>query len=272
MSLLTIKNLNIHFHTPDRIVHAVKDFNLVMGKEKVAIVGESGAGKSQMARAILGLCKGQVTAEQLDFDGIDIRSLSPRRFKALRAERMAMIMQDPKYSLNPIFKVESQMREVVPHLTKAEAREKIAKVLADVNIRHPQHVMNAYPFELSGGMGQRVMIAQTLLAQPDLLIADEPTSSIDATAKMSVLNEMDKLIDNNDMGMLFISHDLPLVAGYCDRIVVMYQGQIMETLNAEDLKYAEHPYTRALLSCIPNASHKGMPLATVNRDDLAEVL
>lgn len=267
-SLLEIVNLNIRFQTPDRVIHAVKDFNLTMGKEKIAIVGESGAGKSQTARAVLGLCRGQVSADTLLFDGIDIQNLPEKAFKKLRAERMAMIMQDPKYSLNPIFRVESQMREVVPHLSKAEAREKIAQVLADVNIRHPERVMKAYPFELSGGMGQRVMIAQTLLAQPDLLIADEPTSSIDATAKLSVLNEMDKLIENNDMGMLFISHDLPLVAGYCDRIVVMYQGQVMEILNADDLKHAEHPYTRALLSCIPNARHKGQPLATVNRSVL----
>lgn len=268
MSLLEITNLNIRFQTPDRIIHAVKDFNLSMGKEKVAIVGESGAGKSQTARALLGLCRGQISADQLLFDGIDLQKLSGKAFKKLRAKRMAMIMQDPKYSLNPIFRVESQMREVVPHLSKSAAHEKIAQVLTDVNIRHPERVMKAYPFELSGGMGQRVMIAQTLLAQPDLLIADEPTSSIDATAKLSVLNEMDKLVADNEMGMLFISHDLPLVAGYCDRIVVMYQGQVVEVLQADDLKYAEHPYTRALLACIPNARHKGQPLATVDRSTL----
>lgn len=268
MALLEIKGLNIRFHTTERVVHAVKDFDLSMGKEKIAIVGESGAGKSQMARAVLGLCRGQVNADKLYFDGIDIQALSAKAFKSLRAKRMAMIMQDPKYSLNPIFRVEAQMREVIPQLSKSVAREKIAQVLADVNIRHPQRVMRAYPFELSGGMGQRVMIAQTLLAQPDLLIADEPTSSIDATAKLSVLNEMDKLIADNDMGMLFISHDLPLVAGYCDRIVVMYQGRIMEVLKADELKHAQHPYTQALLSCIPNAAHKGRPLTTVDRNAL----
>ncbi len=264
MSLLEVKNLNIKFHTVDKTVLAVKDFNLVMGREKIAIVGESGAGKSQSARAILGLCRGEVTTDKLEFDGLDIKNMPSKEFKKLRSNKMAMIMQDPKYSLNPIFKIESQMREVIPKLSKKEARDKIAMVLSSVNIRNPKKVMNSYPFELSGGIGQRVMIAQTILAQPDLLIADEPTSSIDATAKISVLNEMDKLVADNNMGMIFISHDLPLVASYCDRIIIMYQGSIVESILAKDLKNAEHPYTKALLSCIPNPKRRGKPLSTVS--------
>lgn len=266
MSLVEIKNLNIYFKTHDKEVHAVRGFDLSMGKEKVAIVGESGAGKSQSAMALLGLSKGRVVADKLEFDGQNLLTLPRKTFKEMRSKRMAMIMQDPKYSLNPILKVGNQLSEVLPGLSKKERKEKIVDALHRVNIRHPEKVFHSYPFELSGGMGQRVVIAQVLLTNPDLLIADEPTSSIDATAKRSVLEEMDRLIDENDMGLIFISHDLPLVASYCDRVIVMYQGQVMETLDAKNLKAAKHPYTQALLQCLPEGRLKGNALQTVDRN------
>lgn len=272
MSLVEIKNLNIYFKAYGKEIHAVRGFDLIMGKEKVAIVGESGAGKSQSAMALLGLSKGRVVADKLEFDGQNLLTLPKKDFKEMRSKRMAMIMQDPKYSLNPIFKVGNQLSEVLPKLSKAEQKEKILDALAKVNIRHPDKVFHSYPFELSGGMGQRVVIAQVLLTNPDLLIADEPTSSIDATAKRSVLEQMDRLIDENDMGLIFISHDLPLVAAYCDRVIVMYQGKVVETLQANNLKAAEHPYTQALLKCLPEGRLKGRSLKTVDRNAIGITL
>lgn len=268
--LLEIKNLNVKFPSVHGPVHAVRDISFKMGREKVAIVGESGSGKSQTGRAILGLSPGNVSADKLIFDGVDLQSLSTRDYREIRGKRISMVMQDPKYSLNPVMTVGKQMIEacqVQMKVSKQQAITRCMEMLEAVRIRNPQRVFNTYPHEVSGGMGQRIMIAMMLLSSPDLLIADEPTSALDVTVQLQVLAIMDDLVKERGMGLILISHDLPLVASFCDRILVMYAGRIVEQLEASKLDQAQHPYTQGLLSCLPNNAIKGQPLQTLQRQD-----
>ena len=265
--LLAVKNLNVEFPSVHGPVHAVRDISFKMGHEKVAIVGESGSGKSQTGRAILGLSPGNVSAEALIFDGVDLQNLSARDYREIRGKRISMVMQDPKYSLNPVMTVGKQMIEacqIQMKVSKKQALSRSMEMLEAVRIRNPQRVFNAYPHEISGGMGQRIMIAMMLLSSPDLLIADEPTSALDVTVQLQVLAIMDDLVKERGMGLILISHDLPLVATFCDRILVMYAGRIVEELEASKLDQAQHPYTKGLLSCLPN---NAQPLATLQRQD-----
>lgn len=268
--LLEIKNLNVTFPSVHGAVHAVRNISFKMGHEKVAIVGESGSGKSQTGRAILGLSPGNISAEKLIFDGVDLQGLSPRDYREIRGKRISMVMQDPKYSLNPVMTVGKQMIEacqIQMKVSKKQALNRCMEMLEAVRIRNPQRVFNTYPHEISGGMGQRIMIAMMLLSSPDLLIADEPTSALDVTVQLQVLAIMDDLVQERGMGLILISHDLPLVATFCDRILVMYAGRIVEELEASKLEQAQHPYTKGLLSCLPNNAIKGQPLATLQRQD-----
>ncbi|WP_137297766.1 ABC transporter ATP-binding protein [Psychromonas sp. SP041] len=268
--LLEVKNLNVEFPSVHGSVHAVRDISFKMGHEKIAIVGESGSGKSQTGRAILGLSPGNVTAEKLFFDGVDLQGLSARDYREIRGKRISMVMQDPKYSLNPVMTVGKQMIEacqIQMKVSKKQAISRCIEMLEAVRIRNPQRVFNTYPHEVSGGMGQRIMIAMMLLSSPDLLIADEPTSALDVTVQLQVLAIMDDLVKERGMGLILISHDLPLVASFCDRILVMYAGRIVEELEASKLDQAQHPYTKGLLSCLPNNAIKGQPIATLQRQD-----
>ena len=268
--LLEIRNLNVEFPSAHGAVHAVRDVSFTMGHEKVAIVGESGSGKSQTGRAILGLSPGNVSAEKLIFDGVDLQGLSTKDYREIRGKRISMVMQDPKYSLNPVMTIGKQMIEacqVQMKVSKKHAITRCIDMLEAVRIRNPQRVFNTYPHEVSGGMGQRIMIAMMLLSTPDLLIADEPTSALDVTVQLQVLAIMDDLVKDRGMGLILISHDLPLVASFCDRILVMYAGRIVEELEANKLDQAQHPYTKGLLSCLPNNAIKGQPLATLQRQD-----
>jgi len=269
-TLLEIKNLNVEFPSVHGPVHAVRDMSFSMGREKVAIVGESGSGKSQTGRAILGLSSGNVSAEKLIFDGVDLQNLSKRSYREIRGKRISMVMQDPKYSLNPVMTVGKQMIEacqIQMKVSRKQALERCMDMLEAVRIRNPNRVFNAYPHEVSGGMGQRIMIAMMLLSSPDLLIADEPTSALDVTVQLQVLAIMDDLVKERGMGLIIISHDLPLVASFCDRILVMYAGRIVEEIEANRLDQAQHPYTQGLLSCLPNNAVKGRPLSTLQRHD-----
>ncbi len=269
-TLLEIENLNVTFSSVHGPIQAVRNLSFKMGHEKIAIVGESGSGKSQTGRAILDLSEGNVSADKLIFDGVDLQSLSTRDYREIRGKRISMIMQDPKYSLNPVMTVGKQMIEacrIQMKVSKKEAIKRCMDMLEAVRIRNPQRVFNTYPHEVSGGMGQRIMIAMMLLSSPDLLIADEPTSALDVTVQLQVLAIMDDLVKERGMGLILVSHDLPLVASFCDRILVMYAGQIVEEIEASKLNEAQHPYTRGLLSCLPNNAIKGQPLATLQRQD-----
>ncbi|MDV7103636.1 ABC transporter ATP-binding protein [Vibrio sp. TH_r3] len=268
--LLEIENLNVQFPSVHGPVKAVRDISFRMGHEKIAIVGESGSGKSQTGRAILGLSSGQVSASKLVFDGVDLQSLSLRDYRQIRGKRISMVMQDPKYSLNPVMTIGKQMIEACQIQMKVSKKQAITRcidMLEAVRIRNPMRVFNAYPHEISGGMGQRIMIAMMLLSSPDLLIADEPTSALDVTVQLQVLAIMDDLVKERGMGLILISHDLPLVASFCDRILVMYAGRIVEEIQADKLDQAQHPYTKGLLSCLPSNATKGQPLATLQRKD-----
>ncbi|NRQ15804.1 ABC transporter ATP-binding protein [Ensifer sesbaniae] len=269
-ALLTVENLKVSFPTRTGLVEAVRGVSFTLGRERLGIVGESGSGKSQTGRAIMGLTPGhaQVTAKQLSFDGIDLLSASPKVRRDLRGKRIAMILQDPKYSLNPVMSIGRQIVETLrqhENVSRAEARERALDMLAAVQIRDPKRVYDLYPHEVSGGMGQRAMIAMMLVAGPELLIADEPTSALDVTVQLEVLGILDKLVAERGMGLIFVSHDLRLVSSFCDRVIVMYAGRIVEELAASELANARHPYTQGLLNCMPAIGSDRHPLPVLDR-------
>ncbi len=270
MTLLSVKNLRVSFDTEAGLVEAVRGVSFSLGRERLGIVGESGSGKTMTGRSVLRLIRppGRIEAEEMRFDGIDLMRASEKEMRALRGTRIAMVMQDPKYSLNPVMRVGAQLMEGLRQrdgMGKAEARAKAIAALAAVQIRDPERVMEAYPHELSGGMGQRVMIAMMLIPDPDLLIADEPTSALDVTVQAEVLSILDGLVRDRGMGLIFISHDLRLVARFCDRVLVMFKGRVVEELAAKDLMQAKHPYTQGLLNCLPRIGGPREPLPGLDR-------
>ena len=269
--LAEIEDLRIAFPTPSGPVEAVRGVSLRLGAEKLGIVGESGSGKSLTARALLRLLPGtaRVTAAALRFDGIDVLGASERQMRRIRGRRAGLILQDPKYALNPVMTAGAQVAEAFrAHKggSRRAAMEAAIDLLDQVRIREPGRVAACYPHELSGGMGQRVMIATMLAPGPELLIADEMTSALDATVQAEILRLVDELVTSRGMGLMLISHDLPLVGRFCDRVCVMYAGRIVETLAAHDLVHAEHPYTRGLLDCMPALTHPKPRLPTLQRD------
>ena len=271
MTLLSVKNLRVTFDTETGPVQAVRGVSFDLGRERLGIVGESGSGKTMTGRAVLRLIRapGRIEADAMTFEGQDLMAASETDLRALRGRRIAMVMQDPKFSLNPVMKVGAQLMEGLrqrDHATRAEARAKAIAALEAVQIRDPERVMDAYPHELSGGMGQRVMIAMMLIPDPDLLIADEPTSALDVTVQAEVLSILDNLVKTRGMGLIFISHDLRLVARFCDRVLVMYKGKIVEELAAKDLLQAKHPYTQGLLNCLPRIGGSRGPLPALDRN------
>jgi peptide/nickel transport system ATP-binding protein len=210
-----------------------------------------------------------VTAKRLAFDGIDLLTASKRTLRTLRGGRISMVMQDPKYSLNPVMTIGEQIIEAYQAHAKAsrgEARDRALAMLEAVKMRDPGRVFSLYPHEVSGGMGQRAMIAMMLVTDPDLLIADEPTSALDVTVSMEVLRILDELVTERGMGLIFISHDLKLVSSFCDRVLVMYAGRVVEELEAKNLREAQHPYTQGLMRCLPTLANDVRPLPTLNRD------
>ena len=270
--LLEVEGLSVRFPTRTRVVEAVRNISFSVGREKVGIVGESGSGKTMTGRAVLGLIRppGIVEARRMTFDGIDLRSLSEKQYRSIRGNRIAMVMQDPKFSLNPVMTVGRQIAEAYQVHTRAspaEAKRRTLEMLEAVRIRDPERVYGAYPHEVSGGMGQRIMIAMMLIPDPDLLIADEPTSALDVTVQMQVLAIVDDLVTSRGMGLMFVSHDLNLVASFCDRVVIMYAGQIVETCRASELHAARHPYTRGLLASLPRVDQPKERLSTLTREE-----
>ena len=269
--LLVVDDLRVAY--PNRegnMVEVVRGVSFTLGRERLGIVGESGSGKSQTGRAIMGLtaAQGQITAKRLQFDGIDLLNCPPKQRRALRGGRIAMVLQDPKYSLNPVVTIGAQIVETLrahQSISKAQARQRALAALESVRIDDPERVYKLYPHEVSGGMGQRAMIAMMLIAEPDVLIADEPTSALDVTVQLEVLSIMDKLVTGRGMGLILVSHDLRLVSTFCDRILVMYAGKVVEELQAGGLQDAKHPYTRGLMACLPQLGASTHPLATLNR-------
>lgn len=268
--LLTVDNLRVTFPTRTGEVNAVRGVSFTLGKERLGIVGESGSGKSQTGRAIMGLTPGhaRITADTLNFDGIDLLAVSARQRRDLRGKRIAMILQDPKYSLNPVMPIGKQIIETLrthERVSMKEGRERALAMLEAVQIRDPERVFDLYPHEVSGGMGQRVMIAMMLVCGPELLIADEPTSALDVTVQLEVLDILDKLVRERGMGLIFVSHDLRLVSSFCDRVLVMYAGRVVEELPSANLAAAKHPYTQGLLNCLPTIGSHRHPLPVLER-------
>ncbi len=269
--LVEIENLKIAFQTRTSRFEAVRGVSMKLGTEKLGIVGESGSGKSLTARALMKLLpsNADIGADKLAFDGIDVLSASERQMRQIRGKRAGFILQDPKYSLNPVKTMGAQIAEAWrAHKggSKRAAMEAAIALLDQVKIRNPRQVAASYAHEVSGGMGQRVMIAMMLAPDPELLIADEPTSALDATVQAEILRLIEELVSERGMGLILISHDLPLVSHFCDRVAVMYSGRVMEELKASELLKAEHSYTKGLLNCIPSLTHPRERLPVLNRD------
>ncbi|WCE69904.1 ABC transporter ATP-binding protein [Sulfitobacter faviae] len=268
--LLELKNLSVSFPTPKGRVEVVKGLSFTLGRERLGIVGESGSGKSMTGRAILRLVRhpGRQQADVMRFDGIDLQSQSERQMRHLRGARISMIMQDPKFSLNPVMTVGAQIAEALlthERLARRDVKARVIEMLESVRINEPEPVIDLYPHEVSGGMGQRIMIAMMLIPRPDLLIADEPTSALDVSVQAQVLDLIDELVRDHGMGLILISHDLNLVARYCDRILVMHAGQVVESCAAADLHKASHPYTKGLLAAVPKMEETRDELPVLDR-------
>ena len=271
-ALISVRGLSVDFMLRQGPVAAVRQIDFDLGREKLGIVGESGSGKSVACRALLGLVAppGRVTADRLALFGEDFRQAPSERWRAMRGVRIGLVMQDPRYSLNPVQTVGAQMSEALmrlgamsPHALRSAGLE----LLEAVKLRDPLRVWAARPHELSGGMGQRVMIAMMLAMRPDVLIADEPTSALDVTVAGEILDLLDALVSERGMSLILISHDLRLVQGFCDRVLVMYAGRILETCQAKFLEQSTHPYTRGLLECVPSLDRLRTVLPTLQRED-----
>lgn len=263
---ITVSGLNIDY--PGSRV--VSNLSFTLGNERLALVGESGSGKSMTARALMGLVRkpGKVSAEQLSVMGHDLLDMNARSWNQLRGSDIAMVLQDPRYALNPVKSVLQQIDEALrlhQKLSIAERRDRCRELVQSVGL--PDTVLQRYPGELSGGMGQRVMIAIALANNPKVLIADEPTSALDARLRNQILELLVAQCEQRQMALLLISHDLPLVAEHCHRVLVMYQGQKVDEMAASALAQATHPYTRTLWTCRPNADTYGQMLPTLNRSE-----
>ncbi|MEH0875630.1 ABC transporter ATP-binding protein [Pectobacterium cacticida] len=272
--LLNVQNLSVFFGQSDK--PAVDSVSLTLRAERLGIVGESGSGKSTLGRAIMRLLPpiGRIQADVLTFEGASLLDKKERQLRALRGNRMALIMQDPRYSLNPVLPIGKQVAEAaILHLSvnKRQALALAAEMLAKVRIGDIERTMALYPHQISGGMGQRVMIAMMLLAKPRMVIADEPTSALDVSVRGDVLTLLDELVRENQAGLMLISHDIRMIAAFCERIIVMYQGRIVETLTRLD--EAQHPYTRGLIAAMPDPRSPVARLNTLDRHaiDLHEV-
>ncbi len=273
MDLLSVQNLWVKFPTRQGIFDAVSGISFNLGRERLGIVGESGSGKSMTGRAILRLIQnpGRIEADHIKLQGENLLDLAEAQMRSVRGQKISMIMQDPKFSLNPVMTIGDQITEAFllkGSTTKAEAWAKSISMLEAVSIRDPERVMRAYPHEMSGGMGQRVMIAMMLMPDPKILIADEPTSALDVSVQRQVLDIMDGLVKERGMGLIFISHDLNLVSEFCDRVLIMYAGRIVEICEANKLHQAKHAYTKGLLNSLPRLDRPRKRLDVLTREDI----
>jgi oligopeptide transport system ATP-binding protein len=269
--LLSVTDLRTHFYTRNGIYRAVDgvSFSVERG-ETLGIVGESGSGKSVTCYSLMGLIPqppGRIVSGTAMFDGIDLLNCTPKQARSIRGKRVAMIFQDPMTSLNPFLRVSEQIIEPLLIHEKISRRDALARALAileEVGINDAAKRIHFYPHEFSGGMRQRVMIAMALITKPELLIADEPTTALDVTVQAQILELIKKMQRELNMAVVFITHDLGVVSGLCDRVQVMYAGRIVETADTRTLFHAPiHPYTRALQRSIPSLQSKGAELYTI---------
>lgn len=268
--LLDVQNLHVDFVNGRAVTQAVRGVSFTLGQEKLAIVGESGSGKSTVGRALLRLhpAKARIHAERMQFADIDLLNANEAQMRRVRGKRISMIMQDPKYSLNPVVCVGDQIAEAwLTHHPgqKAQAKAKVLEMLDVVRIRQPERVYHLYPHEISGGQGQRIMIAMMLITDPELVIADEPTSALDVSVRLQVLGLLDDLVQSRGLGLIFISHDINLVRSFCDRVLVMYAGRVVESIAARDLDNAQHPYTQGLIQALPEIHNRRPVLPVLQR-------
>ena len=274
--LLSVEKLSVRTAAGDRGRPLVDGISFDVGTERVALVGESGSGKSLTARAILGLVRRplEVTADRLAFEGRDLTSMSAPQWAALRGTGLALILQDPRHALNPVLTIERQMDEMLRiHrrvMPAAERRDRVLEMLQSVGLADSRRVLGSFAHELSGGMGQRVMLAMMLINGPRLLVADEPTSALDIALRDQVLELIASLVETRRMGLLLISHDLQQVAKHCERVLVMYRGRIVDRSAASEVAQSAHPYTRMLWSCRPNGRTYGSLLPVIDRSTLVE--
>ena len=269
--ILEVKNLKTHFFTKAGVLKAVDGVSFEVGAgEIIGLVGESGSGKSITGFSILGLVDepGRIVGGQILFKGEDLAKVSPARMQKMRGSHIAMIFQDPMMTLNPVLRIETQMVEAIQthdnRISKEEARQRSRDTLGLVGISSPDERMRAYPHQFSGGMRQRVSIAIAMLNQPDLIIADEPTTALDVTIQGQVIHEMQQLCKKTKTALLWITHDLAVVAGISNRICVMYAGRIVEQGPNEALIGSPmHPYTNGLLGSVPSQNLRGRPLRQI---------
>jgi peptide/nickel transport system ATP-binding protein len=267
---LAVENLQTTFFTRNGDVKAVNDVSFEVQQGKIlGLVGESGSGKSVTGFSIMGLIEppGRVTGGRILFQGQDLLKLAPEEMRSLRGRKIAMIFQDPMMTLNPVLTIETQLVETVlahQQVTREEARQRARDVLGQVGISSPDERLKAYPHQFSGGMRQRVVIATALLHEPELIIADEATTALDVTIQSQILSEIQKLCRGRSTALIWITHDLSVIAGLADEICVMYAGKIAERGRVEDvLDKPLHPYTVGLMSSVPSRNQRGQPLQQI---------
>ncbi|MBY6116092.1 ATP-binding cassette domain-containing protein [Mameliella alba] len=269
MSLLSVQNLKIRFRTGDGLVHAVNDVSFDMAEgQKLALVGESGSGKSQIALAIMGLlAKNAMTEGQIQYGGRNLIGLPVSELNRIRAAEIALIFQDPMSSLNPYMTIERQLGEIVElheGASRAEARKRALEVMDAVRIPDAKNRLRAYPHEFSGGMRQRIVIAMALICKPSLILADEPTTALDVTVQAQIMALLDEIQRDMGTAVLLITHDLGVVAGFCDETMVLYGGRVMEAAPTPAIFDAPgHPYTRGLLRAVPRITEGDEPLSAI---------
>ncbi len=269
--LLEVENLKVRFYTLRGVVHALERVSFHLNRqETLGLAGETGCGKSVTARAILRLIDppGRIIDGSIRFEGKNLLALDEAGMRKIRGSKISMIMQEPRVSLNPVIRVEKQIAETLlihnKSLNRRSARSRAVEMLSQVGIPDPAKMARRYPHELSGGMSQRVMIAMMLVTRPKLLIADEPTSALDVTIQAQILELMKSLVREIETSVLMITHDLGVMAEICNRIAVMYAGNIVETGSVRDvLKNPGHPYTQNLLKTVPDNANPDQPLFSI---------
>jgi len=280
MAVLEVDDLTVNFYTEEGVVTAVEDLSFRIDRgEKFGVVGESGAGKSVTALSLLRLIErpGRIESGEVRFKGEDLLSMSESAVRDIRGSEIAMIFQDAQTALNPVYTVGEQIAEAIRHhldYDDAAARERTVRLLDDVGIPEPEARYDDYPHEFSGGMQQRAVIAMALSCDPDLLIADEPTTALDVTIEAKILDRLDRLAAEYDTAIQLITHDLGVIAEVCDRVLVMYAGRAVERASVEELYYdPKHPYTVGLMSAIPRIGDRQDRLQTIpgTMPDLVEV-
>jgi len=268
--VLQVENLGTHFYTRQGVVKAVEDVSFSVGRGKIlGLVGESGSGKSVTGYSIMGLvdAPGRIVGGRILLEGADLRLLSPRQLQGVRGNRIAMIFQDPAMTLNPVLRIDTQMIEAITAheaIDRRTARERAREALGRVGIPAPEERLRAYPHQFSGGMRQRVAIAIALLNRPTVIIADEPTTALDVTIQGQILYEVQRIARDSGTALVWITHDLSVIAGLADEVCVMYAGRLVEQGSVGDILGApRHPYTRGLIGSVPSANVRGRPLKQI---------